>query len=463
MNKRLLDRISREADRSRREVLDLAKELVSLDTTNTGAPDSGNETLVAEFLADYLRRGGIPAVNLIGRTPERQNLVASLPGGRGRCALALLSHSDVVPAGDLSGWISPPFAPVIRGGRLYGRGAADMKGTAAAQAVALLVAHRLRIPLRREVRLLCFADEEAGGQFGAGWIRKERPDLLKAEVALNEGGGRRHRQARRLLYGVAVNEKGRYEAVIRFSGAGAHASMPWRGDNAIAHAAEFVDRVMKHPPEPHFDKRLLAGFHWIPGFDAVGMGNLEEFLDRLKSHNDAVATEIRALTRTTMAPTIVRGGVKSNSIPDQCEVICDFRTLPQHDRGYVLRYLKARTKGLPAQINLITTATSKPARYGAKLTGLVGHALEVASGKPVEVFPTLTVGFTDSRFAREVGTPALGLAPEHPNRKEGQDRVHGSDESVPVNDLYFRMRCYAVMIAMAAGVERIEPPAHRPR
>jgi len=152
-----------------------------------------------------------------------------------------------------------------------------------------------------------------------------------------------------------------------------------------------------------------------------------------------------------MAPTIIRGGVKSNSIPDQCEVVCDFRTLPQHNRGYVLRYLKVRTKGLPAQITLITTATSKPARYGAKLTGLIEHALNVASGKPVEVFPTLTVGFTDSRFAREVGTPALGFAPEHPNRKEGQDRVHGANESVPVNDLYFRTRYYAVTIAMAVG------------
>lgn len=460
MNNRLLDRILREADRSRREVLDLSKELVSLDTTNTGAPDSGNETLVAEFLASYLRREGVSTVNLVGRSPERQNLVASLPGRRGRCAVLFLSHSDVVPAGDLSAWKTPPFAPTIREGRLYGRGAADMKGTAAAQVVALLIAHRLGIPLRREVRLLCLADEEAGGLFGSSWILREHPSLLRAEVALNEGGGRRYRQARRLLYGVAVGEKGRHEAVIRFSGAGAHASVPWRGVNAIGHAAEFVDRVMKHPPEPHFDKRLLSGFHWVPGFDVVGKGDLEAFLDMIGRHNDALASEIRALTRTTVAPTIVRGGTKSNSVPDQCEVICDFRTLPQHDRGYVLRYLEARTKGLPVQITLTTTAISKPARYGASLAGLVGHALGVASGKPVEVFPTLTVGFTDSRFAREVGTPALGFAPEHPNRKEGQDQVHGSNESVPLNDLYFRARCYAVTIALAAGAERLEPDAH---
>jgi acetylornithine deacetylase/succinyl-diaminopimelate desuccinylase-like protein len=448
----MLDRILRESDRSRREVLDLARSLVSLDTTNTGAPDSGHETPAAEFLADYLRREGISGVTLIGRTAERQNLVASLPGRRMGCALLLMSHSDVVPAGDLATWTSPPFVPTIRDGRLYGRGAADMKGTVAAEAVALLVAHRVGLPLRREVRFLCFADEEAGGTFGSGWIRKEHPDLLQAEVALNEGGGHRYMRTPRLRYGVAVDEKGRHEALISFSGAGAHASMPWRGGNAIAYAAEFVDRVMKHPPAAHFDKRLLAGFRWVPGFTAAREDDLESLLGRLGKRDDHLASEIRALTRTTVAPTIVRGGVKSNSIPDRCEVICDFRTLPQHDRGYVMRYLKARTKGLPATITVTTTAASKPVPYSAALTRVIGPALKAATGKPVEVFPTLTVGFTDARFAREVGTPALGFAPAHPASKTGQNRAHGANESIPVSDLYFQMRYFAAAIALSAGI-----------
>ncbi|MGQ0568309.1 MAG: M20 family metallopeptidase [Armatimonadota bacterium] len=451
MGARTIDRILREADRARLEVLDLTKALVRLDTTNTGAPDSGNEVLAAQFLADLLRQEGITDVRLLGRTQARQNLAASLPGRKRGCGLLLLSHSDVVPAGDPATWTTPPFAPALRNGRLYGRGTSDMKGTAAAQVVALLIARRLRLPLRKEVRLLCFADEEAGGRFGAGWIRKRDPHLLKADVALNEGGGRRHKEGRRLLYGVAWNEKGRHEAVIRFSGAGAHAATPWRGANAIAHAAEFVDRVLREPPDPSIDKALLAGFRWVPRFDAADGGSLEAFLDRLGRDNEALATEIRALTRTTVTPTIVRGGVKSNSVPDQCEVICDVRTLPQHDRGYVLRYLKTRARGLPATVTLITTATSKPVRQNAALTALIGKALTVASGKATEVFPTLTVGFTDSRFPREIGTPALGFSPEHPSRKEGQDRAHGANESLPVDDLYFRTRFYAVAIALAAG------------
>lgn len=451
MDNRTLDRILREADRSRQEVLDLTKALVRLDTTNTGAPDSGHETQAATMLADRLRRAGITDIKLVGRTPSRRNLMASLPGRQGGCALLLMGHSDVVPAGDPSTWTTPAFVPAIRRGRLYGRGAADMKGTVAAEVVALLIARRLRLPLRKAVRLVCFADEEAGGSFGSGWMRVQHPGLLKADVALNEGGGRRHKQGRRLLYGVAWNEKGRHEAVIRFSGAGAHASMPWRGINAIAHAAEFVRRVMQQQPEPALDKTMLAGYRWVSGFAAVRAGGLESFLNRLARRNPALATEIRALTRTTVTPTIVHGGVKSNSVPDRCEVICDVRTLPQHDRQYVLRYLKLLTRGLPAEITLMTTAASKPVQFSRRVQDLVGGALTLASGRPMQVFPTLTVGFTDARFAREVGTPALGFSPEHPDRKEGADGVHGANESLPVDDLYFRTRYYAVAIALAAG------------
>lgn len=448
---RLLDRVLREADRSRREVVDLTSAIVGLDTTNTGAPDSGNEALVAEFLADYLQRDGLSAITLVGRTLARQNLVASLAGKRRGCGLLLLSHSDVVPAGDPSTWKTPPFTPTIKKGRLYGRGSADMKGTAAAEVVALLVAHRLGFPLRKEVRLVCFADEETGGSFGSGWMRKEHPDLLKADVALNEGGGRRHRHGRGLHYGVAWNEKGRHEVTVTFSGAGGHAATPWRGDNAIAYAAEFVARVRKQQPEPVFDKALLAGFRWVPGFEAVRPDALQPFLDRLGKHHEALASEMRALTRTTVTPTIVRGGVKSNSVPDRCEVVCDVRSLPQHDRAYVMRYLRARAKGLPAKITLTTTAASKPVRSSARLTTLIGQALKVASGKPAEVFPTLTVGFTDSRFVREVGTPALGFAPEHPNRTDSAEGVHGANESIPIADLHFRARYFAAAIALAAG------------
>jgi acetylornithine deacetylase/succinyl-diaminopimelate desuccinylase-like protein len=66
----------------------------------------------------------------------------------------------------------------------------------------------------------------------------------------------------------------------------------------------------------------------------------------------------------------------------------------------------------------------------------------------------LTIGFTDARFVREVGTPALGITPEHPRRDNVLNRAHGANESVPVRDLEFRTRYFAAMIALTAAGAR---------
>jgi len=112
-----LDRVFREVDESREEILDLAKSLVGLDTSNTGTPDSGNETRVTAFLAKRLSREGIPRIRLLGRVPSCKNLVVSLPGRNRGCALLFLSHCDVVPSGAVTAWATLPFSPTVRGGR----------------------------------------------------------------------------------------------------------------------------------------------------------------------------------------------------------------------------------------------------------------------------------------------------------------------------------------------------------
>jgi len=90
--------------------------------------------------------------------------------------------------------------------------------------------------------------------------------------------------------------------------------------------------------------------------------------------------------------------------------------------------------------------------YRSAIDNTLTKALAAAAGRSVKVatFPTLTIGFTDARFVREVGTPALGFTPEHPKRDKVMNRAHGANESVPVRDLEFRVRCFAAMIALTA-------------
>ncbi|MDR7542654.1 MAG: M20/M25/M40 family metallo-hydrolase [Armatimonadota bacterium] len=446
------DRVLREADAARDEALELASALVRFDTTNTGVPDSGHETQVAEFLDRYFRRGGIRDVHLLGRSPSRQNVVATLPGRTRRCGLLLMCHSDVVPAGDRSLWKSDPFAPTLRGGRLYGRGAADMKGTVAAMATALVVAHRLRLSHHEGVRFICGADEEAGGAWGFGWLLTNHPDLLRARFAFNEGGGRPHLADSGIYYGLAWGEKGRYEAHVTFQGRGAHAASPWRGRNAVAAAAEFVRRVTASPPPPTVDRSLVGAYAPLAGRIPTDPRRLDRFLEVLNRTDEPLATELRALTRLTITPTIVRGGNKSNSVPDHAEVICDLRSLPSHRRPEMLQHLRAAARGLGARVALVTTAAPSATKPSAAQVRFVRQALEAALGREVSVFPTLTIGFTDSRFARAVGTPVVGFAPRRPGRAE-PERAHGANESIHVEDLHLQLRFYAAALAgwAAAG------------
>jgi acetylornithine deacetylase/succinyl-diaminopimelate desuccinylase-like protein len=329
-----------------------------------------------------------------------------------------------------------------------------MKGTVAAMATAFLLAHRLRLPHSESVRFICGADEEAGGAFGFGWLLDRHPNLLKARFAFNEGGGRPHIAKGTPYYGLAWGEKGRYEAHVTFGGTGAHAATPWRGTNAITQASEFVRRVTQSPPAPSVDRKLLRGFRPMAGDVPADPARLGAALTRLASSNEPLATELRALTRMTCTPTIVHGGNKSNSVPDRVEVICDIRTLPRHTRAYILRYLKAGTAGLGASIDLQTTAEPSATTPLPGDIDFVGLALAAALGTAVEVFPSLTVGFTDSRFARPTGTRVVGFAPRRPAGVTEPERAHGANESLHVDDLYAQLRFYAAALALAAGRSR---------
>ncbi len=116
--------LRRVAEEHRDEIVALARDLVRIDTTNTGVMPTGNETEAATHLARVLRAAGIES-EIDGRVPERGNLVARLAGRDNRTALVLASHTDVVPAGEPTQWTQPPFEGMVQDGHLCGRGAAD--------------------------------------------------------------------------------------------------------------------------------------------------------------------------------------------------------------------------------------------------------------------------------------------------------------------------------------------------
>ena len=425
------------AEAHRDEIVALTRDLVRIDTTNTGVMPTGNETPAAEYLRQRLVAEGISA-EIQGRVPERGNVFAALPGSSGHPCLILASHTDVVPAGDEAQWTHPPFAGEVEDGYLYGRGAADMKGTVAAQVMALILLHRMKVSLAHPVGFVCVADEEAGGAYGMGWVAGAHPARLRARYCVNEGGGMfiNVKDAAWCLLGVG--EKGRFEVQATFHGRGAHAAQPWQGDNALFHALQALERLRAYDPERDTSGPIFP--HLRRAIGPITPASVDDVIEQLASSNPRLADHCRQVSRMLVTPTMISGGVKSNSVPDVVRLTCDVRALPHQGPDYVAEKVRGLLPGADVRIDCTAVANASPAE--AEWVGLLSTVLRQALGRSAEVVPTISGGFTDSRFVRELGVPAYGFAPLHPDSDPSRRRAHGPSESVAIQDLVLETAVY---------------------
>ena len=228
----------------RTEAVALLRELIRVDTSNP----PGNETAAAELLRDYLVRHGIEC-ELVARKPGRANLIARIPGGSGP-SLALTGHTDVVPA-DARDWRHPPFSGDLDDdGYIWGRGAVDMKGHTATNAVAMATLAREGFRPSGDLLLIAQADEEDGSEaVGMQWLVQERPDLAP-DMAIDEGGGERlPLRDGGAVVTVGVGEKACLPVLVTALGEAGHASTPHLAANAVPRLATLITRIAAYRPE----------------------------------------------------------------------------------------------------------------------------------------------------------------------------------------------------------------------
>ena len=144
------------------EVTSILRDLIRIDTTNP----PGNETAAANYVAQNLRHDGFEC-KLHESAPGRGNVITRLEGTGEKTSLLLLSHLDVVAANP-DEWSVNPFGGVVKDGFVWGRGALDMKGMTAIELMALKLLKRNGVKLKGDVVLAATADEEQGGNAGAG-------------------------------------------------------------------------------------------------------------------------------------------------------------------------------------------------------------------------------------------------------------------------------------------------------
>src|SRR5881227_947789 len=303
----------------RQEVTELLQELIRIDTTNP----PGNETRAAELLRDYLEESGV-SCELYARIPERANLVARIPGRADGPRLLFLSHTDVVLA-DPSEWAADPFGGELKDGEVWGRGALDMKGQVAANAVAIGSLAREGFEPSGDLIFAATADEEVGEDFGLSWLCREHPDAVRAEYCVNEGAGDRiDFGGGRIFYLCSAAEKMSSPFRLIVHGRSGHASMPGIADNALVKAARLIVRLAELRPEPRLEPEVAAFLRLLTGRE-VGP---DEALDVARAVHPLAAELIEPLLSLTVSPTIVSASQKRNVIPALCDLICDCRLLP---------------------------------------------------------------------------------------------------------------------------------------
>src|SRR5437764_3831364 len=247
----------------REEVTEVLQELIRLDTTNP----PGNETRAAEFLRDYLGDNGVES-ELISRVPERANLVARVRGRGDGPHVLLLSHTDVVLA-DPAEWQADPFGGELRDGEVWGRGALDMKGQVAAEAVAIASLAREGFEPSGDLIFAATADEEVGAGFGAQWLCEAHPEAVRADYCINEGGGDRFVLGGKACYACSTAEKMSAPFRLRVTGRSGHASMPNIADNALVKAAPLIEKLGAHRAERRLIPEVQAVLRIVTGEEAT--------------------------------------------------------------------------------------------------------------------------------------------------------------------------------------------------
>jgi acetylornithine deacetylase/succinyl-diaminopimelate desuccinylase-like protein len=411
----------------RGEVTDLLSRLIRVDTTNP----PGNETAAAELLRDYLEANGVEC-ELYARVPERANLVARIRGRGDGPSLLFLGHTDVVLA-DAGEWSVPPFSGEVRDDEVWGRGALDMKGQVAANAVAIASLSREGFEPAGDLVFAATADEEVGEHFGLSWLCSEHPDAVRCDYAINEGAGDRLVLGGSAYYVAATAEKLTAPFVIRVHGRSGHASMPGIADNALVKAARLIERIAAYRPEPQIQQEvavfLEAVLGELPAATAV--------VERARAVDRTVAELVEPLLAPTFAPTMISASQKRNVIPALCEISVDCRLLPGQKPEEIEPIVRA-VLGSDVEYDL----TFQKAEGGTR------SALDTPLWSAVEAFveetepgaravPMICAGFTDSHWLRDAfGSVAYGFFPLRTMPPEvAATLIHSADERAAVDDL----------------------------
>jgi acetylornithine deacetylase/succinyl-diaminopimelate desuccinylase-like protein len=426
------------------DVVEICRDLLRIDTTNTGElRTSAGERVAAEYVAGALAEVGLDP-QIFQSAPGRTSVVARFEGSDpGRDALLLHGHLDVVPA-DPSEWSVHPFSGELRDGYLWGRGAVDMKDF---DAMLLALVRQMRQEGRRPPRdlvLAFFADEEAGGRYGAHFLVDQHPELFEGVTeAVGEVGGFSYSVTSDLrLYLIQTAEKGIDWLRLHATGRPGHGSFI-HDDNAVTTLAEAVGRLGRHRFPVRVTDTVRAFLEQLS--DALGVDLDPDDPQTAIAKLGPIAVMIGATIRDTANPTRLDAGYKDNVIPGRASATIDCRTLPGQ-AGAFLDELRS-VVGPDIDIEVVQRQPAVETPFDGPLIDAMSAALraEDAGARPV---PYMLPGGTDAKALSRLGIRCFGFAPLLlPADLNFGALFHGIDERVPVDGLQFGVRVFDRFLA----------------
>lgn len=423
-------------DAATQETVQNLVRLIRLETVNP----PGNEDLVVAAIKEILDCEGIPRGDyvIVESAPRRANLVVRLHGDGSKRPLLLSGHTDVVPV-EREHWSRDPFSGDVVDGCVWGRGAMDMKGFLAMYLQIFLLAHRQKLPLKRDLILAAVADEEVGFHHGSRFLVDQHRSLVEAEYGISENGAMTIYFGKTRFYPIQVSERGYCWMKMSTQGLPRHGSL-LHADNAVyqlATALEKIRRARRLPIHltPTFHRMMEAASEQLK-FPARMLPDLLRhsgiagfILDRLPEENRSL---LASMITNTVTPTMLAAGHKANIIPTVAEAFLDCRTLPGQSAEDLMREIWAITGD---QVVLESLASGMGTEF--MVDSSFYRTLETAGRKmdPGGLFvPMLSPGATDASEYQRTGIQMYGFTPGIlPEGFPTIQLVHGHDERLPLS------------------------------
>jgi succinyl-diaminopimelate desuccinylase len=351
-----------------------------------------------------------------GNNKPRVNVICRLAGSQATPVMHFNGHMDVVPAG--SGWSKPPFGGDVLNGRIYGRGASDMKGGIAAQVYAVEAIRRAGLELRGTIEQSGVVDEESTGNRNAGmgllvergYVSPQRTEYVVITEPLNADN-------------ICLGHRGAIWGEITTFGRQSHGSTPERGINAVEQMADFITEAT-HTLQPRLQQR----------------------------HNSRPVVPASA-SSASLSFNMLEGGTNVNSVPDRCRVAFDRRLVMGESvaeaRGEIRELLEQRARSDPAfRYEYVERYAAEPT-WVSDCTPLVqafGAALQRVLGRPPAY--VCSPGTDDQRFVVQMARieQCIIYGPGEITQ------AHVIDESLALADLLTSIKVMALATATLLGV-----------